>query len=266
MKKQKVIYYKDELNDDFSKELKVEPRKITGDYKYLFGKNVFKHFFGFILYRLIATPAVFVYMYLFRGLRVKNRKVLKKVKGGYFLYANHTQICADAFSPSIVTFPKRAEILVHPDAVSIPVVRHIVPLMGAMPVPSDVAATRNLLKAMKVMLKHKRVFIVYPEAHIWPYYNGIRNFKDASFYYPIKFGVPAVGYTVTYRQRKIFKNLPPCITITVSNPVMPEEFTDKKALRDRIYNFMVETTIKEKSYEYIKYVKENSEDDDNGSV
>ena len=123
MKKQKVIYYKDELNDDFSKELNVKTRKITGDYKYLFGKNVFKHFFGFILYRLIATPVVYIYMYLFRGLRVKNRKALKKIKGGYFLYANHTQVCADAFSPSIVTFPKKAEILVHPDAVSIPETR-----------------------------------------------------------------------------------------------------------------------------------------------
>ena len=265
-KQKKTIYYTDELNDDFAKPLKVKQRVISGDYKYLFGKNPFKHVLSFILYRLLATPLVLLYMKLFKGLKIKNRKAVKKIKGGYFVYVNHTQYLADAFTPTLVNFPKRAKVLVHPNAVSIPCISGLVAMLGAMPVPSDISATRNLLAAMKTLLNKKHAFVIYPEAHIWPYYNDIRPFNASSFYYPIKFGVPAVAYTVTYRRRKIFKNLSPLITVTVGEPVFPDEFTTKKELRDRIYGFMKETVKKEDSYEYIKYVKKDTADENNGCV
>lgn len=278
-KEKRVIYYTNELKDNFGGDVNVKPAVISGDYNYRIDKNPFWRIIGGFIYRVIATPIVSFYMRVFRGLKIKNRKALKKIKGGYFLYANHTQVAGDAFMPTIVGFPHKVQILVHPNAVSIPGIRILVQLLGAMPVPSDLAATRNLLDAMRIMLKQKRVFLIYPEATIWKYYNDIRNFKDSSFYYPIKFKVPAVAYTVTYRQRKIFKNARPFITITVSDPIYPQEFTNRKALRDKIYNFMKETVKKENSYEYIKYIKKTDDEnmtnvtppkerknDDNGSV
>lgn len=260
----KIIYYTDELNDDFAPTYKnVEQVVINEKYNYLSRKNVFAKFFSFILYRVIATPVAVVYMRLFRGLRIKNAKYLRKIKGGYFLYCNHTQITGDAFTPSVITFPKRANVLVHANAVSIPVVRRIVPLLGGVPVPSNLGATRNLIKAMPYYLKKGQVFAVYPEAHIWPYYNGIRNYPDSSFVYPFLFNVPAVGFTVTYRKRKVFKKLKPKVTVTVSKPVYPDSCEGKAEMRAIIHDFMEQTVKKEKSFAYVKYIKKGTDENEN---
>jgi len=262
----KVIYYSDELNDDFAPGLKVaKPVQITEKYDYLARKNVIVKFFSFLLYRVIATPVAIIYMRLFKGLRVKNARNLRKIKGGFFLYGNHTQVAGDAFTPSVLTFPKRANILVHPDAVSIPFVRVLVPLLGGVPVPSNLGATRNLIKAMPYYLKKRQAIVVYPEAHIWPYFNGIRDFTDSSFAYPFLFDVPAVAFTVTYRQSKIFKNARPLVTVTVGKPVYPKDCSGKTEMREKIYSFMVETVKKEKSFAYVEYIKKGKDEDDDNS-
>ena len=265
-KEKKTIYYSDELNDDFAPTYgKIKPKKITGDYNYLKDKRPLWKFLRFILYRLIATPVAFIFMHC-KGIRIKNRKALKSVKGGYILYGNHTQMAGDAFTPSLVTFPRRANILVSPDAVSIPIIGKIVPLVCGMPVPGDLAATKNLHKAMENLLKKGQTIVVYPEAHAWPYYNGIRNFSAASFAYPFSFNVPAVGFTVTYRQRKLFKNGKPLVTVTVSDPVYPKNCDGKREMRDKIYCFMKATAERENSYAYINYVKKEETNEDNGSL
>lgn len=251
----RVIYYTDELNDDFSPTNgKIRQKVIDKNYTYLPGNPLWR-IFSFILYRLIATPVAFLFNKIGFGVRIKNRKALKKIKTGYFLYGNHTQIAADAFNPTIITFPKKANILVNPDAVSIPVVGKVVSMLGGMPLPSTKEAAKIFLNAIKKKIEKGQVITIYPESHIWPYYNKIRPFTDASFKYPFMFNAPAVGFTVTYRQRKIFKKLPPLITVTVSEPVYPKECGSKTEMRDRIYGFMVQTVEKEKSCEYIKYIK-----------
>mgnify|MGYP000868868179 CR=1 FL=1 len=251
----RTIYYYDELSDDFSPTKgKIKQKKIDKSYRYL-RRSLLWHVFSFILYRLIATPVAFLFNKIGFGVKIKNKKALKKIKTGYFLYGNHTQVAADAFNPSIIAFPRRANILVNADAVSIPVVGKIVPMLGGMPLPSTKEAAKNFLNAIKAKIEKKQVITVYPESHIWPYYNKIRPFTEASFKYPLIFNVPAVGFTVTYRQRKILKKLPLLITVTISDPIFPQDCKSKSELRNRIYDFMVKTVEEEKSYEYIKYIK-----------
>ena len=45
------------------------------------------------------------------------------------------------------------------------------------------------------------------------------------------------------------------MTVTLSDPFMPEDYPDKKQLRDGVYRFMTETVEKENSYAYRTYVK-----------
>lgn len=265
-KEKRTIVYSDELNDDFSPtNNKIKAKKISGDYDYLKDKRPVWKFFRFVFYRIIATPVAFVFM-RFKGLKIKNRKVLKQLKSGYVLYGNHTQTAGDAFTPSLVTFPRRANILVSSDAVSIPFVGKFVPLACGIPVPDDLAATKNLHKAMGKLLKKGQTIVVYPEAHIWPYYNGIRDFSASSFAYPFSFGVPAVGFAVTYRQRKIFKNGKPLVTVTVSEPVYPEDCANKREMRDKIYCFMKATAERENSYAYINYIKKEEKNESDGCL
>ena len=256
----KTVYYSDELNDDFAlpEGKSFKKKVIPADYKYIH-KNPIWHIFSFIFYRIFATTIAYVYCYIGKGLRVKNKKALKKVKGGFFFYGNHTSAAADAFVPSILCFPKKNYIVANADVVSIPVIRFLTPLMGALPLPSTMNGMKNLISSMKTLTK-KYAITIYPEAHIWPYYNGVRPFLDTSFNYPMKFNVPAVPYVTTYRKRKILRFLKPAITVTVGEPIFPADVKDKTEMRNIAYEFMKKTIEQEGSYAYINYVKIEKEE------
>ncbi len=262
----KTYYYTDALNDDFaSSKSKIKPRKIDENYRYEHN-NIAYRVLSFILYRIIATPLAYLYCKLFRRCVIKNRKALKKLRGGYFLYCNHTHGVADVFTPSLMAFPHRVSIIAHPNGVSVPIVGKITPMLGAIPLPDTISATKNFLRRIESDIKLNNVIAIYPEAHIWPYYNKIRPFGDSSFAYPIRFDVPTVACCVTYRKRKLLKHLPPLTTITVSEPIYPSQYATKAELRQMVYDFMVEVTQKENSFGYNLYIKKEKADENNDSM
>lgn len=98
--------------------------------------------------------------------------------------------------------------------------------------------------------------MIYPEAHIWPYYTKIRPFKDVSFRYPLEYDTKSFCITNVYKKRRFSKT--PRIVTYVDGPFLINRDLDKKEarrdLRDRIYNQMV-IRSKENNYELIKYIK-----------
>lgn len=260
--KNRTIYYTDELNDNFSKA-KINPKKIDKNYKYLHN-NIFWNFGRFFFYRIIVMPIAFLYGKLKFGMKVKNRKVFKRVKGeGYFLFGNHTQPTNDAFAPTIVTFPKGDYVIVHPDNVSMPFLGKITPFLGALPLPDDLSAGRNFLNALEKRILQENCIVIYPEAHIWPYYTKIRPFISNSFKYPIKFDVGSFCMTTTYQKRQHRKT--PKITIYVDGPFYADKNLSlkeqEKQLRDIVYETMC-NRAKESNFEYIKYIKAKEKIDD----
>lgn len=255
----RVIYYRDELNDDFAATRdKIHVKEVDSDYRYL-RKNPLWKAASFLLHKVVAALVGYVLCKFKYGMRIKNRKALRKIKTGYFFYGNHTQNIADAFLPTLLAYPRKTYIITGRETVSIPIVKRLVPMMGALPLPSTIGGMKNLMESLKTVTEKKCVTAIYPEAHIWPYYNGIRPFTDRSFTYPARLGVPAVGFTVTYRKRRVFKKLPPPITVYVGEPVYPEEGKpvsfNRAKLRQGVYDFMVDTIEKHGSAEYIEYRK-----------
>ena len=59
MKEQEVIYYSDELNEEFS-TAKIEPRKIDNTYKYEH-KNIFWNIAAFLVQNVFSVPIKFLY-------------------------------------------------------------------------------------------------------------------------------------------------------------------------------------------------------------
>ncbi|MCB9498522.1 MAG: 1-acyl-sn-glycerol-3-phosphate acyltransferase [Bacillales bacterium] len=256
----KTIYYRDELNDDFAPSNgKIKVKKIGDKYKYVHKSPLWK-FFEILIYRLIATPIGFLICFFGFGTRIKNKKVLRKMKGSYFIYGNHTNSLHDSFAPTLFSFPKRVRIITSPDAVSIKGIGSLVNMMGAIPLPSDMKASVNFLEALNYAVKKRNAIMIYPEAHIWPYYNKIRPFKDASFIYPVKMSLPAIPVTTVYKQRKIFKKMYPRIVLYIGEAVYPNKDLPvnlaREDMRDRVYNEMVKTVKEKESFEYIRYEKE----------
>lgn len=253
----RVIYYSDELNDDFA-GTDINTRSIDDSYNYVPSSPLWKSA-AFVVYRIIATPLVWLLCKLVCGLKIKNRAALKKLRGkGFFMYGNHTHGMADAFTPTLAAFPHRAHIIVNPDAVSIKGLGQIVAMLGALPIPATLKGMKAFRMAIEERYSQNRVIAVYPEAHIWPYYTGVRPFPNTSFIYPVKLDAPCVAYAATYRQRRIFKKLPPLMTITLSDPIYPDttlsEHAAKQKLRDEVHDFLVKTVCTPDNYEHIKYV------------
>ncbi len=261
MKKEpKVIFYTDELNDEFSGTSFV-PRKIDEKYPYEGGlSRKIGHVFW---YHIIAIPLAYLFLYVRFRHKIINRHLLKEAKGAYFLYGNHTQHLADALIPTIIARPDDMHVIVHPDNVSMPFLGKITPCMGAVPLPDDGKAAKNFMKFMKNTVEAGKPVAIYPEAHIWPYYTGIRPFKNASFGYPIQYGVPVYCFTNTYRERKHFGRVQ--IVTYVDGPFYADESLTKKEQKEKLRNQVYETMCersKNNQLEIIRYVKKNTDENE----
>lgn len=257
MKEQQIIYYTDELNEEFS-TAKIVPKKIDENYKYKHG--VIWNITSYIIQNFISMFIKVPYQKIKFKLKYIGKEKLKKCKNeGYFIYANHTQAFADTFIPSVGIYPKRNFLIVNPENISMKGLGHLVEMLGAIPVPGNIEAMKNFLQIIEERVNNNCAITIYPEAHIWPYYTKIRNFKDVSFKYPIKWNKPAYCMTNTYQSYG--KNNDKIKIVTyIDGPFFPDEGLSpkeaQKNLRDKIYNKMVERS-QNSNIEYIKYIKKD---------
>lgn len=258
MKEQKIIYYKDELNDEFS-GAEITPRKIDENYKYIH-KNVIWNVTSFILQNILSLPIKYLYSHLKLKIKYVGKEKYKPYKKqGYFIYGNHTQVFADTFITSNGNYPKRNYFIVNPENVSMKILGNFVQMLGAIPIPSNKKAMKNFLEAIEKHIKNKQSITIYPEAHIWPYYTKIRQFKDVSFKYPVQLNVPVFCMTNTYQKYGKNQNKIQIVTY-IDGPFISNKNLGKKEqqkdLRDRVYNCMVERS-KNSNIEYVQYIKKN---------
>ena len=253
MKEQEIYYYSDELNDEFSGS-HITPRVIDEKYKYLH-KNIFWNLAHFLVQNVLSVPIKVLYAKLkFRIKYIGKEKLKKYKKEGYFVYANHTQVFADTFLTSNVIYPKRNYLIVNPENVSMKLLGNFVQMFGAIPIPTGKDGMKNFLNAIKYHIQKCHSITIYPEAHIWPYYTKIRPFKSVSFKYPIELDKPVFCITNTYQKRGKNKVK---ITSYIDGPFFVNKDLEtkqeqKKDLRDRVYNQMVERS-KNSNFEFIKY-------------
>lgn len=258
MDKRKVIYYSDELNDEFSTAV-ITARKIDESYDYGGRKTSWK-LKRFFLYRIIAFPVAFFYLKLvFAHKVVGQKKVRKFKKSAIFFYGNHTNTYADPLVPSFVSFPKSTFVIVHPANVSIPFWGKFMPYLGALPLPDNLKAGKNFLDTIRLHVAEKASIVIYPEAHIWPFYTKIRPFVDLSFKYPVEYRAPVFCFTNVYTKRRFTKK--PKMTTYIDGPFFADESLPpkerRKKLRDEVYAAMCERS-KLSDFEAIKYVKKET--------
>lgn len=257
MDNRRLIYYKDELNDEFSR-VKIKPRVIDENYKYR--KNQLWDFCSLIVQTILSMPIKILYSKIKFRVKYIGKEKLKEYKNtGYFIYGNHTQSFADTFLPSLANYPKRNFLIVNPENISMKGMKTIVEMLGAIPVPENKTAMKNFLETVERRISNKSSITIYPEAHIWPYYTKIRPFKAVSFKYPVKLNKPSFCITNTYQKRKNNKIQ---IASYIDGPFFAnQKLSPKEAgqdLRNRIY-YCMEQRSKNSNIEHIKYVKVENE-------
>jgi 1-acyl-sn-glycerol-3-phosphate acyltransferase len=259
--KRKVIYYTDELNDEFS-TAQIKAKRIDAKYIYCHD-SVFKRFTRFFWYRIVATPITFLYVKLFMHRRLYGKEKLKPYyRKGYFLYGNHTHDIGDAMTPTTINFPQQDYCIVHANNVSMPVLGRLTPSFGAIPLPDDKEAYKNFIDCIERRIGDGHTVVIYPEAHIWPYYTKIRPFTDVSFQYPVKMDRPVFCFTNTYQKRAFSKK--PRTATYIDGPFFADKSKSirdqRKELRDTVFKCMCERA-KNSDVELIKYIKREESND-----
>ena len=250
MSEKKIIYYKDELNDEFS-TAKIIPKVIDENYKYKHGKVW--DMFSYLIQNILSMPIKIAYTKIKFRIKYEGKDKIKPYKNtGYFIYANHTQPFADTHIPSLAVYPKRNYFIVNPENISIKPFGKLIEMLGAIPVPGNRVAMKNFFDTISEKIEDNNSITIYPEAHIWPYYTKIRPFKSVSFTYPIELNKPVFCITNTYQKNGNKAKIVSYIDgpFFANNELSLKE--RKQELRDRVYNTMVERS-KNSNIEIIEY-------------
>ena len=253
----KTIYYSDELNDDFAKTKDLNEKEIDERYNYFRLNNPFIHLWANFLYYIIAKPLVWLVLKLYFRYKVVNRKLIKRRgKRGCFIYGNHTNYLPDAAFNSLLHH-RRNFVVVGSQTVNIRGIGALVQDLGALPLGSTIQAKKNFLECLHQKLERNASITIYPEAHIWPYYNGVRPFVKASFKYPYDLEYPVYSLATCYQKRK--HALRPRIVFVLNGPFYADKTLDRaeglQKLRDQVYDSLVYATQKYSTYEYYRYEK-----------
>lgn len=250
----KKIYYYDDFDSDVVKS-KNQDYVLKDNYK-LVNKNIFYVIWSYVIYGIFLIIS-FVYIKLFLHVRIKNRKVLKNKKN-YYLYINHTQEIGDAFIPPFITRYKRPYYVVNKANLGIPVLGKLLPTLGALVIPDGIHDMVKFREALKYYgVKHP--VVIYPEAHVWPYYTKIRPFKNSAFQLAVEDEKEVYCATATYQKSKIFKK--PKIVVYVDGPFCVDNLLTKKEkskeLAEIVRDKMVERS-KMSNVEYVIYKKKDN--------
>ena len=254
---EKKIFLYNSYTDDLITS-KNQNYKIKSDYKWIHN-NIFYRMCSQILY-FLAYIISFFYCRFWLHVKIENRKILRKYKKqGYFIYGNHTQTMGDAFIPAHVSKYKRIYVVVSQANLGVVGIGRLLPMLGAIPLASSIADTKKVWEAITTRIKQKKCVVIYPEAHVWPYYTKIRLFDSSSFKFPVSCNVPSFVITTTYYKRKFGKK--PGIKVFVDGPFLPDNTISKKEKEEKLCKEVYEcmkNRSKNSTYEYIEYKRQEN--------
>jgi 1-acyl-sn-glycerol-3-phosphate acyltransferase len=186
--------------------------------------NKVKEFFCRVFYFGIAVPILILVNWCYFGLKVKNKKVLRKIKGtGTVVICNHVHqmdctICAVALSPRKLMFVSQ------PSNFSLAIAGLFVSILGSVPSPSTPKEIQSFMYTLSKHLRKRQSILFYPEGERQNYAEGIREFQRGPFYLAIDAQVPVLPVKIVYRDPdgllKFFKKKP-CLTLVIGEPLYP---------------------------------------------
>lgn len=192
---------------------------------------------------LIAYPILFLITKIFLGLKVEGRENLSKVGDEYIVVANHINMI-DCAMIALSIFPRVPYFLTLQSNLEIPFIKYLVMLFRGIPIPRNKSGKEKMVNTINKLLKKGEVVGIYPEGHLIPYCDTIREFKDGAFNFSVKNSVPILPIVFTYREvddiRRFIKKKP-FITLTILNPEYPKPEVSKesiKELKQRVYRKM----------------------------
>ena len=253
--KPQVFYYENELTDDFGECVK---KRVPLPKKYVYAsKNPLFRLFSFFIYRIVARPLVWLYTKIRFRQRFVGKEKIRKPRGGYFLYGNHTAFAADAFIPNLLTVRRRNYIITGEAASSLTAILPLMKALGNIPLSSDPVHKVAMLRCVRRRISERDGVTVYPEGHIWPLYTGVRPYPADSFLFAVLADAPVFALTNCYQRKRLGRT--PRIVSFIDGPFFPDPALSRtenaEMLRNAVYEAMCRRTSEHSTYSYHEYIK-----------
>ena len=269
-KSERVFWYESEEDDPIKTREQEHGEKVglPAGYEYI-PRNIFVRMYSAVLFRVFWIFGQW-YERRYWGVKVHGREKLKLARGkGYVIYANHTNPFHDVFGPAVAA-DRRIFTVISPVNLKIPGIGKFLPMIGGLPLGGTAEEKREFNAAVDKRLAQLKALVIYPEAHVWPYYTGIRKFPagDKSFKYAVRNRVPVYSMTTTYRRRPrrrgVFGKLLrdrrgdlPRMEVWIDGPFYSEAKTEearRAELASKVYDAMVKDS-RHSTYKYFEYKK-----------
>lgn len=225
---------------------------LTPDYKFVI-RNVFFLLISFMFRYLVVYPLLYPIAKLLLGFKIEGASNIKKFKDGAITVANHVHVL-DGPLLNFALFPKILIMTSIKGNFETPVVRFLIRILNAVPIPETPKTLHAFMLAMKKELGRKRLIHFYPETALWPGHTELRPFKKGAFHLAVISRKPIVPLVIKPRVPKgIFKlfKKKPCITVEIGSPVdVPKNGSNKEKtiiLRDKVFGIMQEMLKDESS-------------------
>jgi 1-acyl-sn-glycerol-3-phosphate acyltransferase len=215
------------------------------DYKRRINKGIPTRLFSIVLYNLVAIPLLWLYCTFVLRLRIKNRKVLRKVrrKSGAVLVANHVHTL-DSAMVGLAAFPKKPIFTSLPSNFNLPVAGFLVNALGSVPIPETLTEGRIFFYELSRLLRHRRFIHVFPEGELVKFDEQLRPFKRGAFQLAVEASVPVVPIRISFKKRAwgVLRFLfGQTIYVRIGNPQYPDpHLLQREAIAD-----LMERTRKE---------------------
>lgn len=197
---------------------------INEKYEYVSKSKMFNLLSNFVYY-IIAYPILKIVTKLIYDLKIEGKDNIRKIKSGAITVSNHVLVL-DCAMVGLASGTKKIYYTTTEDSFKIPVVRKLIKLLRAIPIPKGIKNKENFIKNIDKLLKENKLVHFYPERALFPYYEEIRHFKNGAFTIAAKNNVPVIPMVFTFRNpkgiRRIFKSKKD-VTLTILEPVYPSK-------------------------------------------
>ena len=182
--------------------------------------------------RTFAFVVLQIYERLFLGYRVVGRENLKPLRRkGAVTVCNHVHPL-DCTMVDLALYPKRTYYLTLESNFRIPGIRHLIRVLGGVPLPRQPKRMLEMFRAMGEAADNGAVVHIYPEGVLIPYCETLRPFKNGAFRFVAQKQLPVVPMVITQRQPnglyRLFKRKP-CLTLNILPVQMPDGAMKPKA-------------------------------------
>ncbi len=219
--------FKQSIEDD--KRRVVSKQKAQKRYRKQFAQSWLKKAFSFIVYYGIALPVLFVYLRILCGVKIKNKKNIKDVKGGAIMVSNHVHTL-DSVMGAMTLFPKKPIFTSIKSNFKLPVAGRLVNILGSMPVPETPSEMKVFFYELSKQVRKGKVVHFFPEGELIQGDTKLRDFKRGAFMLAEETKSPILPIGISFHEKgSVFPLFgKDRVIINVGKPIYPDVFKLKR--------------------------------------